>query len=312
MKGLNLSKEYYYAYGEKALKQEFSEIFPRLAIGLVGQGSECLGYDDNLSQDHDFEPGFCIFITREDYEKYGFKLERAYAKLPKEFKGYKRQLLSPVGGNRHGVIVIEDFYKNFLGSENAPSNLMDWLYLPSYSIKNACNGEVFLDNLGVFSSIREKLLNFYPEDVRRKKIAGHLALMAQSGQYNYDRLVERGETGASQLAIYEFVKNAISVIFLLNKTYEPFYKWAYKELRGLSILSHLEIPLIALTETPNGNKQAQEKLQIISDVIDEIILELKSQNLTKAVCNDLEKHAYSVQDGIVDNNLRSLHVMAGV
>ena len=312
MKGLELSKKYYLSFGESMLKDEFNEIFDRLAVGLVGQGSECLGYDDDISVDHDFEPGFCIFILKEDYEKFGFKLERAYSKLPKEFMGYKRHFLSPVGGNRHGVLVIEDFYTDFLGKDSAPENYIEWLRLPSFSIKNACNGEVFVDNLGEFSKTRNKLLDYYPEDVRKKKIAGHLLMASQSGQYNYPRLIKRGELDAGQLAIFEFVKNILSIIYLLNKEYEPFYKWVYRGLRNLSKLSELEIPLGVLTQTQNGKKEFSEKQEIIDQIVGMIVEELKAQNLTDAVCHDLEKHAYSVQDKIKDNGLRATHIMFGV
>ena len=61
MKGLELSKKYYLEYGLPMLERDFAQYLPFLAIGLVGSGSECLGYDDEISTDHDFEPGFCIF-----------------------------------------------------------------------------------------------------------------------------------------------------------------------------------------------------------------------------------------------------------
>ena len=64
MKGLELAKNYYLTYGKEMLENEFPTLLPRLAVGLVGQGSECLGYDDDISKDHDFEPCFCIFITK--------------------------------------------------------------------------------------------------------------------------------------------------------------------------------------------------------------------------------------------------------
>ena len=57
-------------------------------------------------------------------------------------------------------------------------------------------------------------------------MADCLLSMAQSGQYNYERCVKRGESGAASLALYEFVKNAVSTVYLLNNAYEPFYKWA--------------------------------------------------------------------------------------
>ena len=47
---------------------------------------------------------------------------------------------------------------------------------------------------------------------------------------------------------------------------------------------------------------------IASDIIDV----LSEQSLTKAVCGDLEKHAYSVNDGVSDAALRNMHILAGV
>ena len=220
MKGLELSREFYEAYGRDMLTGEFSHLLPYLCIGLAGSGSECLGYDDELSRDHDFEPGFCIFLPGEEVvsRRDAFLLERAYEKLPKTFMGFTRNALNPVGGNRRGVIRMGDFFEAKTGSRDGELSLGAWLTLPDYMLKEAVNGAVFCDHYGEFSRIREKLL-YYPEDVRLKKLAGNLLLMGQSGQYNYSRCVSRGETGAAQLAVFEFVKSAVQVMFLLKKQY---------------------------------------------------------------------------------------------
>ncbi len=312
MKGLEISKQFYLQHGKPMLEKDFSFCIDRIAVGLVGEGSECLGFDDEVSLDHDFEAGFCIFITSEDYEKFGFELERAYSKLPKEFMGLKRKVLAPVGGNRHGVLTIDGFYSKFLGNASANLSYNQWLYLPSESLLSACNGEVFVDNLGKFSKIRNELLTGYPEDVRLKKISAHTAMMAQAGQYNYARCAKRGETGAAQLAIFEFVKNAISVIYLLNNKYQPFYKWVYRGMRYLEKLSELEFSLVGLTELDNSKSKVIEKVEIIEDISRIIIDEFKMQGITKASCNDLEQHALSIMDSIKDNELRNMHVMAGI
>ncbi len=312
MKGLDISREYFLQCGKPMLERDFSEVIDRIAVGLVGDGSECFGFDDEISRDHDFEPGFCLWITKEDDAKFGFKLMRAYSKLPKEFMGLKRSPLSPVGGSRHGVITIEDFYTRLIGTPKAPDTLEEWLYLPSNSLAKATNGEVFMDNLGEFSSIRNQLILGYPEDVRRKKLACHFAFMAQAGQYNYERCLSRAETGSAQLAIFEFVKHAISTIYLLNGAYEPFYKWAYKGLNSLPILSNLGTQLETLTVLDNSQENARIKLNIIDEISMAFINELNSRSLTKAVCMDLEKHAYSILDGIKDPSLRNMHVMEGV
>ncbi len=312
MKGLELSEKFYLTYGKSAIQNEFPDFFEKMAIGLVGEGSECFGFDDVISQDHDFEPGFCIWLTRKDYDEFGFKLERMYSKLPKEFEGYKRQALSPVGGNRHGVIIIEDFYAKFLGSSKAPSSLEHWISIPPQALATATNGKVFSDLKGVFSSIRKELCKGYPEDVRLKKISAHAIMMAQSGLYNYNRMIKRGENGASQLCVFEFVKHAISLIYLLNNSFEPFYKWAYKGMRKLSKLSFLENSLVGLTELGNSQLEADAKMQSIEEICFAFSSEFKNQNLIISESDDFEKQAFVIQNKILDSHLRNMHIMNGI
>lgn len=312
MKGLELSKNFYLEYGKKMIEEQFYEYKDRIAVGLVGEGSECFGYDDDISKDHDFDAGFCLWLCDDDEREIGFKLERAYAKLPKEFMGIKRAVLSPAGGNRRGVMTTGNFYRKFLGAPNAPNSYERWLYTPSAMLAEACNGEVWIDNLGEFTHIREILLKGYPEDVRKKKIAAHAALAGQAGQYNFLRLIKRGETGAAQLAVFEFVKHAVSLIYLLNNRYEPFYKWVYKKMRELPLLSDAELSLTGLTELGNSAKEAEGKAEIIESVCEQLIAEIKKQGLSDASCNNLDTHAYSVTDKIQDNDLRNMHVMDGI
>lgn len=100
MNGLELARGYYEEYGKPMLEGGFADILPYLAIGFVGSGSEHYGFDDEVSRDHDYEPGFCIFLPGEDIvtRRQAFLLERAYAKLPKEYKNVKRQPISPSAG----------------------------------------------------------------------------------------------------------------------------------------------------------------------------------------------------------------------
>ena len=59
MKGLELARDYFERCGRPMLERDFPELMPFLAAGLCGSGSECFGWDDEVSRDHDFEPGFC-------------------------------------------------------------------------------------------------------------------------------------------------------------------------------------------------------------------------------------------------------------
>ena len=313
MKGIEISKAFFEEYGMPMLENEFPELLPFLAAGLFGSGSECFGFDDDISRDHDFEPGFCLFLPDESTvdRKTAFNLERAYAKLPKEFMGLKRNMLSPVGGARHGVIRIDEFFNEKIGSPDGSLNETQWFTVPENALAESVNGEIFFDNYGLVTKIRNNLRQ-YPDDIMKKKLAGNLLLMAQSGQYNYKRCIDHGEVSAAQLAVFEFVKSASEVIFLLNGKYQPYYKWSFRALRELETLSiEAEIMEYLLT-TNNESEMAEEKYYAIEGIASDIIDMLIDRALTKANCGDLEKHAYSVNDSILSSEIRNMHILAAV
>ena len=313
MKGLELARAYYKEYGEPMLREKFPELLPLLAAGLAGSGSECWGFDDEISRDHDFEPGFCLFLPGEEEvdRKAAFALERAYAALPREFMGVRRAFVSPVGGARHGVIRTSEFMRDKVGAPDGQLELMQWLFLPDYSLAEAVNGEIFMDGYGEVTAIRERLRR-RPEDIRLKKLAGNLLLMAQSGQYNYPRCLAHGETGAAQLAVTEFVKSSMAAVFLLNEEYQPYYKWSFRAMRALPKLSLTAELLEYLLTTDNEPETSAEKSRVIEGIAGDVIGELRAQGLTQADCADLEKHAYSVNDRIADGQIRNMHVLAAV
>lgn len=313
MKGIEISKAYFEEYGRPMLEKDFSDILPYLCVGMVGSGSDCYGFDDEISRDHDFEPGFCIFIPNEDVvdRRKEFLLERAYAKLPKEFMGLKRSLISPVGGRRNGVIRISDFYLNKIGSADGKISVLDWLTISESYLFEATNGEIFFDNYGEFSEIRNRIMNM-PEDIRLKKLAGNMLLMAQSGQYNYGRCLSHGETGAAQLAVIEFVNAAMKTVFLLNKKYMPYYKWSFRAMRDLKLFSTFSDSFEYLLTSENDSATAQTKTDVIEDIASMIIGYLIDNEMTKAICGDLEKHAYSVNDSISDPNIRNMNIFTAV
>jgi hypothetical protein len=310
MKGIELARAYWETYGIPMIREQFPEYGEIIAAALTGSGSECYGFDDEVSLDHDFEPGFCLFIPGEEIvdRRTAFQLERAYAKLPAEFEGFRRQKMNPVGGQRHGVFRIDEYFTEKIGCPAEELTAERWLRLPDYALAEAVNGEVFRDDAGLLTDCR-RILREMPEDVRRKRLAGHLLLMAQSGQYNYRRCLSHGETGAAQLAAGEFVRNALSTIFLLNRTYMPYYKWSFRALKALPGGEELGRSLEWLLTTENSGTLAEEKYFCMEGIASDMIDLLQEQGLTEAVCGDLEKHAYSVNDGIKDSNIRNLNIL---
>ena len=311
--GLELSERFYLAYGEPMLRKEFPDLLKLVAAGLIGAGSECFGYDDELSHDHDFEAGFCLFLPDESLvdRKQAFALERAYAKLPRDFEGVTRPPLNPVGGNRHGVLRISEFLKQKTGREDGKLSLCEWFFVPEQSLLEVTNGKLFCDPLGEMTAARERLA-YFPEDVRKKKLAGKLLLAAQSGQYNYARCVARGESAAAQLALSEFVQSILHVIFLLNRCYLPYYKWSFRALRELPMLSESEEKLEYLISSKNTPDEFLVKTKIIEEIAQSIANELWRQGLSDRPNADLEAHAYAVNDRIADESVRNLHILYAV
>ena len=313
MKGLELSRAYYEQFGAPMLREQFPELLPKLAVGLFGSGSECFGFDDEISRDHDFEPGFMLLLPGEELvdRRTAFLLERAYAKLPRTFMGLTRGLMAPVGGPRHGVLRTADFFADRVGAPDGRLSPAQWLTVPEHALAEAVNGEVFFDGYGEVSRIRASLAQ-WPGDVRRKKLAGSLLMMAQAGQYNYGRCLAHGETGAAQLAVSEFARHAMHAAFLLNCVYQPYYKWSFRAMRALPKLSLLAELLEYLLTTDNDRDMARDKQDVMDGMIADIIGALQAEGLTHADCGELEKHARSVNDGIADPQLRNLHILAAV
>lgn len=307
MKGLRLAEEYYKSCGAPMIREKFAEFEHKIAAGLVGDGSECYGFDDKISKDHDWGPGFCIWLDDKDYQIIGADLQREYDDLPDTFHGFKR-LMSQWGGGRVGVFTIEEFYTKFIGTDQVPASFDDWLYLPENNLAKCTNGKVFSDPSGSFSLIREKLLEFYPEDVRLVKIAARCMTAAQAGQYNYIRLIRRKEYFAALYSETKFCADIISLVFLLNKSYTPYYKWCHRAVRKLPLLG--EFIYQKINELVQNNDPAL-KNKIIEEISAGVIKEFYNQGLSHSESNFLLDHGPVIHEKIKDDNLRQRDVWAG-
>ena len=144
---------FYEAYGKDMIRNEFPEYESRIAVGLVGEGSDCFGFDDEISKDHDYAPGFCMWLTNEDYGKIGARLQTAYEKLVENVYDYKStdRFLK----ERRGVLTINGFYSKLLGVREEGMNISEIPYwmCSEDRLAVATNGQVFRDDLGVFNTI---------------------------------------------------------------------------------------------------------------------------------------------------------------
>ena len=287
--GLELSKCYYETYGKAMLKEQFPEYADRVAAGLVGHGSECLGFDDMWSKDHDFGPGFCLWLTEKDYEKVGQKMQEAYEALPKAFMGHPARNTSKRGGGRVGVLSIPEFYEEFTGNGA-------WSEMEDEKLAMAVNGEMFDDPLGEFSAIREQLQNGMPFAVWKRRLANAVALTAQAGQYNYGRCKKRNDIVAANLALDEFVREGMRTVYLLNRRYMPYYKWAWRGLENLERLSELK-PLFEQVLSSEGERES-----VVEEICARLLEELKRQNLTYGEETFLELHVERILEAKEEMN----------
>ena len=333
MKGLEISKMFYKEYGEVMLNSDFPELINKIAVGLIGAGSECFGYDDTVSTDHDFDPGFLIFIGDDIDDDTKFKLERSYSKLPREYKGYTRAIMSPVGGNRRGIKRVSEFLKEKTGTIDGKLSVYDWFNIDEEYLAELTNGEIWKDDSKIISNIRLKL-SIFPSDIKLKKLAGTILTMAQSGQYNFSRCVSHNELGAARLALYEFVNATIHTTYLLNEVYMPYYKWRFRGIRDLSWPRHFKIKselnyidgieddslidvplekmLISLLNV-SDDKIFSGKIECDIDLIAKVLIErLRNEKLTDCEDTYLETHAYEINNKIKDNDIRNMNILAAV
>jgi len=312
MNGLDLSEKYFLEIGYKMLQKKFPDYIHRIAAGLIGGGSECYGFDDEISRDHDWGPGFCLWLTSEDYSSIGEILQQEYDRLPREFKGHHARTTTPLSGQRVGVFEVFSFFRQFTGLEHTPSKLLEWQRIPEEYLAQATNGKVFFDSSGIVSEIRDSLAAYYPDDIRLKKIAARCMTAGQSGQYNFSRSLQRKEYVAAHYALSEFTQDSISLIFLLNRRYKPFYKWMHRSLKNCPILGEVLHPIYKNMVISNiKNKKSDFVCQQIEIISIHIIKELIKQGLSDIASNFLCDHGPVIQSKIKDVYLRSLHVMAG-
>ena len=232
--GLELCRRFYESFGRPMIHRNFRKYENRIVCGMVGEGSDCLGFDDELSHDHDFGAAFCIWLDDDLYSEIGEKLQKAYDLLPKTFMGYTR-VKSPQSRKRTGVFSASGFYTDLLEVEKLPETLCDWLSISPEKLATVTNGEIFSNGENTFTQIRRLLKREYTFAARLKHIAQQTALIAQSGQYNLPRAINRGDLVTAHICFGEFLKSALRCQILIEGRYYPYSKWLFKSCENAEI-----------------------------------------------------------------------------
>ena len=136
-----------------------------------------------------------------------------------------------------------------------------------------------------------------------------VAMAAQAGQYNYARSMKRGERIAAELALAEFVRESMHIVYLLNKRYAPYDKWLRRGLRELSSGSEIGEMLDLLYTIPDPaaaweNAGSQDYLYCLNTDDGRVLI-------IEAVCNVIvqmlnEAGLSDRQDNFLQNHLPAL------
>lgn len=296
MKGLDSSRCLFENHVMPKIRGELPEVIPFLAAGLVGEGSECFGFDDEISGDHDGGIRLCLWLDRSHYSQYEGALRQILRELPGEISGNPVQ---PFQDFRSGVFEIGAFYKHLILFEGCPSSNRQWLETEEVRLAAAVNGEVFFDPYGAFTKIRNELLEHYPRDVFLYKLAHAIAVAAQTGQYNYLRAVRRKDCVTASMIRSTFIDYYVRAVFLLNRKYRPFYKWTYQALFSLPVLGKETYEMAEAVLSAPWDRAA-EGIEAMSL---KLIGEMRAQNLTEKTGDFLMDHLPELLSKIKDKSL---------
>ena len=294
------------------IREDFPEFEDRIAVGIVGEGSDCFGYDDEISRDHDFGTGVCLWLTDEDMALFGNQLSAAYNEL---VDSAERTYFTQRLRERRGVMSIRRFYSNILNIEcDAETPVLteeQWYRLDHSCLKTATNGEVFRDDLGVFSAFREYLMGYYPESVWRLRIAEQLHEYASAFQVNYARCMTRRDTVAAELCRARGISSAMELFFLMKREYPPYYTWTYRALAELDAEGDLSAKIRELAEEhirpeawestkyhPHRLNFKDHIVSLSEEIASEIETMLAEEGLIKVRGRYLETHVEEILKGI--------------
>jgi hypothetical protein len=251
--GLELSRRFFHEAVGPLLDDAFPDL--RYTAALLGPGSEVLGFDTEVSVDHDWGPRLFIFLRQEDAEQRDAIGNLLSQRLPETFAGYPVSLPAPVeprtrimtrplaGPIKHRVIsiTVRDFVRIQLGYDlTQPLEAIDWLTFSSHALGELVAGEVYQDEEGELTAVRTRFA-WYPHDLWLYLLACGWQRIGQE-EHLMPRAGSVGDELGSALIGSRLVHDIMSLCFLLERQYAPYPKWfgtAFRQLHSAQELAPL-------------------------------------------------------------------------
>ena len=249
--GATISRDFIELILLPLLKESLPDDFDRLAVAIVGTGSDVLGLDDEISRDHHWGPRANVLYLRKDAGRMRKSLSALFSeKLPRRFREFEIHVNI---GNMTGVCcgAVEDFFQRFLQTDQLPARDVDWLALCEVDLFHVTAGQVLYDGPGELTRRREALA-YYPEHVWKKRVADWcMYVSGRDAPYNIYRVSKRDDDLTCGIYFGLCVKRLMELCFALNRRYAPYTKWLNRTFRSLPRFADDLAPLIddALLET---------------------------------------------------------------
>lgn len=312
--GMELCRAYYETYGRAMIREKFPAYEEQIAVGLVGEGSDCFGYDDEASRDHDWGPSFLMWVSDRVYEEIGEALQAAYEELPRTFLGYTYRT-SRQGIGRRGVQTIRNFYGRLLGMEHMEGiykametenpGLIPFRQMEEDALAAAVNGSVFRDDQGIFTQIRTLLKKCYPQRLRYLRIAEAAARFCQYGQYNSRRMLGRGDRLSSRILLGRASQEALKLVYYMAEQFPPHDKWLAEGVRRLEGGMYQTLPQLLLKALDSSEEEA---CRIMEQAGGLLAHELYRAGYISDIDSFLEEHVAELlyKSGIADKSVEEL------
>ena len=194
------------------------------AAGLLGEGSDVLGFDTARSTDHAWGPRAQIFVDAAAVPGLRMRLD---AELPSVFRGWPVRFYrwqSDRVDHHIEVTTVGEWLQTTLGRDpRSAMPLSAWLSTPRQLLLEVTGGLVFHDDAGELSLVRT-LLAWYPHDVWLWVMAAQWSRLANAESF-IGRTAELGDDLGARLIAGRIAQDAVHLCFLQERRYAPYEKW---------------------------------------------------------------------------------------
>lgn len=242
--GIEISTNFINEIVLPVLKTELPSDYGRLAVAIIGTGSETLGLDDEISRDHHWGPRANVMYLRADEARLATPIQTILqTKLPKKYLQYEihtdlKSMISVC------TTSVEGFFETILNIEHLPERDLDWLKLCEMDLLHVTAGKVVYDGAGELTRYRQHLA-YYPDNVWKKRVADWCTYAAhREGAYNVQRSSKRNDEITSMMYLGQAFKRTMELCFILNKQYAPYTKWLNRTFRRLPKYGERLAPLL--------------------------------------------------------------------